>query len=622
MQGTLSELKIRKNVAALLFLGACWVPVVPALAWSSVPREGDGKASVATPAAIAGVVRDAQGVAQMGALVQLLAGDARTVATAFTDQHGRYTIAGINPGKYMVRASATLFVPSVRSNLQLQTGATAVVNMTLAALFDTTAWLPAKRRRADESEDDWKWTLRSAANRPILRIVEDGESIEVSSSAAEGSNAMRAKARGAIESGDGSFGRGGVHTIETIHRRLDDGSDMMLRADMGTPVWSSGNQPGQRAAGSEYDAGFEGKTGFDGGVSRTVASYSMHPELLGGGIEPGGALQVLRVTSAQRMSLGERVEVEAGGRMEAVRTSVTGFATRPFLRVSANPGGAWTLEYRLATERELQQFGDVASSEGDAPVALVRNGRLALESGHHQEFSVDRQGGRMSLRAAIYQDKLGSTVIAGGESGFGRAGSAEGDMTADGGPSSAAGVPMPVGIVLDPVTGTFKGLAAGYRTTGGRLTASSALSPSLWISAEYSTGTAMVAEPGGFAAGPISYQDALNSLKAERSQTATLALKGKLVTTGTRVRASYRWQPAKGVTAVDPYSAFGDQEYLSCLIRQSIHVGRLVPRGFEATIDVTNLLAQGYRPFLSADGQTLYFAQSPRSIQAGVSFSF
>jgi len=39
-------------------------------------------------------------------------------------------------------------------------------------------------------------------------------------------------------------------------------------------------------------------------------------------------------------------------------------------------------------------------------------------------------------------------------------------------------------------------------------------------------------------------------------------------------------------------------------------------------VDITNLLAQGYQPFVSSDGRTLYFAQSPKVMQAGVSFSF
>jgi outer membrane receptor protein involved in Fe transport len=76
------------------------------------------------------------------------------------------------------------------------------------------------------------------------------------------------------------------------------------------------------------------------------------------------------------------------------------------------------------------------------------------------------------------------------------------------------------------------------------------------------------------------------------------------------------------VTAVDSFSTFGDQAFFSCLVRQPIRLSRGLPQGLEATIDVTNLLAQGYRPFLSADGRTLYFAQAPRTIQAGLSFSF
>ena len=136
-------------------------------------------------AVVSGMVRDAQGVGQMGALVQVLTADAATMATAFTDVRGRYVIANLVPGRYAVRASATLFVPATRANLQLRTGATAVVNLTLGALFDTASWLPARRRGSDENDEDWKWTLRSSANRPILRILEDGALIEVSSSATE-----------------------------------------------------------------------------------------------------------------------------------------------------------------------------------------------------------------------------------------------------------------------------------------------------------------------------------------------------------------------------------------------------------------------------------------------------
>jgi hypothetical protein len=57
-------------------------------------------------------------------------------------------------------------------------------------------------------------------------------------------------------------------------------------------------------------------------------------------------------------------------------------------------------------------------------------------------------------------------------------------------------------------------------------------------------------------------------------------------------------------------------------VRQSLRLGNLLPPGLDATIDVTNLLAQGYRPFLSDDGQMLFLAQAPRTIQAGLAFTF
>jgi len=264
--------KVARRLALESFVASYFV-LLP-VAWGAVggPRPGpssgkDIPESAARLSKISGVVRDAQGVVQMGALVQVLTGNEITVATAFTDRNGHYSIPNLNPGRYLVRASGTLFVPVTRANLQLRTGATAVVNLTMAALYDTAAWLPAQRRRADESPDDWKWTLRSTANRPILRIVDDGSAIEVSSGETKAPAAIRVKARAAVESGDGGFGQGGVHSIVTLHEGLANGSDVMLRADLGSSGFP-GTGSGQ--TGNEFDAGFESRTGF--GASRTVVS--------------------------------------------------------------------------------------------------------------------------------------------------------------------------------------------------------------------------------------------------------------------------------------------------------------------------------------------------------------
>jgi hypothetical protein len=138
----------------------------------------------------------------------------------------------------------------------------------------------------------------------------------------------------------------------------------------------------------------------------------------------------------------------------------------------------------------------------------------------------------------------------------------------------------------------------------------------LWAALEYETGAAMAsASERGEQLAEVSA-----GLHAEDAEAVTAAVKGKVLRTGTKVRAAYRWQPRHLVTAVDPYE--DDQAYLSFYVRQAVRWGDRLPPGLEATVDVTNLLAQGYLPFLSADGRTLFLAQSPRAIQGGLSFTF
>src|SRR5215469_283510 len=203
-------------------------------------------------AAVTGVVRDSQGVAQMGALVQVLANDSVMVGTALTDLHGRYLITNLSPGKYEVRASAALYAPAQRANLQLHYGTRAVVNLTLNALFDPASWLPAERRKADEPTDDWTWTLRSAVNRPVLRMVDDdGTMVLVSSSATETVRPVD-HARAAMMTGDGGFGTGGVHNVFLMDRALPDGSDATFRADVASATGSLARVPA-----TEVQAGYQ-----------------------------------------------------------------------------------------------------------------------------------------------------------------------------------------------------------------------------------------------------------------------------------------------------------------------------------------------------------------------------
>jgi hypothetical protein len=262
----------------------------------------------------------------------------------------------------------------------------------------------------------------------------------------------------------------------------------------------------------------------------------------------------------------------------------------------------------MATSRDIQSFEGLDSVELELPVGVMAQGHMQTERGLHQEFSVGRKAGRGTIQVSYYKDNLTRVVLAGGGD------LALADMAAPSIPGSTAN-----GIVADTATGSFRMVSSGYKSQGLNVLMTEPITPGLWVAVEYNTGDALAAPEGKR---PMHLDEVSSELKPVASQSATLALKGRVIHSGTQVRASYRWQPESVVTAVNTYAAFSDQAYLSFFIRQPLRCGGILPQGLEATVDVTNLLEQGYRPVLSKDGRTLFLAQTPRIIQAGLAFNF
>ncbi|HET9791350.1 MAG TPA: carboxypeptidase-like regulatory domain-containing protein, partial [Candidatus Angelobacter sp.] len=123
---------------------------------------------------ISGYVRDTSGAPQMGAVVEIFASATSVPTTVFTDAQGHYSAANVLPGKYQVRVTANSFLPSLRENVKVNSGAHVLVDLTLSTLVDALKLLPPQRTKTTEA-DDWHWTLRSSANRPVLRVVEPDE---------------------------------------------------------------------------------------------------------------------------------------------------------------------------------------------------------------------------------------------------------------------------------------------------------------------------------------------------------------------------------------------------------------------------------------------------------------
>src|SRR5208283_3635693 len=119
------------------------------------------------PGAISGYVRDSSGIPQMGAVVEIMGTAARSL-TLFTDGAGFFSAADLLPGSYTVRVSAPSFLPALREKVGLHPGASTHLNITLNTLLNAMRVAPL---RGAADDDDWKWTLRSVANRPVLRVL-------------------------------------------------------------------------------------------------------------------------------------------------------------------------------------------------------------------------------------------------------------------------------------------------------------------------------------------------------------------------------------------------------------------------------------------------------------------
>ncbi len=525
----------------------------------------------------------------MGALIELLRGDDGIASTAVSDDHGRYIMTMLAPGRYELRASAAFFIPLLRNNVRLRAGVQSVVNLTMNNLFDADNWLPAQRRRADEPVDDWKWTLRSTASRPLLRLVDPEDGSPVSSSADQ-PHRVSSQGRIILTNGDGAFGGGGLHQAFLLDRTMEDGDGAVIRADVGD-VQTGGATPQPSVA---LVTGYERRSPM-GGSTRLVSSFQSHPELTDGGAT--GGFQVLRLASTQQFALGNAFLIDVGTLMEAERLEQTRLEAEPFVRLTARPGSDLVVEYRYASGREVQSSDDLDDLKPALNVVPNEDGRPLSNRGMHQELSVSRKLGSRVLSASAYVDRISYGPIGGN------------------GLMNSTSLQL-ANAVADPTTGTFEVGGPGYSARGLSVSIMQTLTPALSAWVEYDMGTALRSN------GDLVMTNLADGLTPHTSNAASVALRGRIARSGTALRVEYRWQPADTLTQVNAYNAAPEEAYVTFYVRQRLWCGSMLPQGLDAVVEATNLLEQGYQPVLAPDGQTLVLAQVPRAIQGGLAFNF
>ena len=536
----------------------------------------------AATASVSGVVRDSAGVPQIGAEVELLGPDLSIIASAYTNGEGRFLISSLTPGRYILKAMGPSFLPSQRENVKVH--AATIVNLTLYTLYEVIQWLPAQPRSGGAQKDDWAWTLRSAANRPLLRWLEDGPLIVDS----EGSGARpKLKARIMATGQAGTFGENGERFSTAVEDTPTSSRELMARVDFAPD--SDG--------GMESMLGFHQDLGFAGSV-QSVAAVSIAPEVVSGG---NAGLEEATVRSSELMHFGEALEAEVGsnavaGRLAGASPS-TATALLPYATVAWHDGDS-TVRYRMATMAP-DQAGGANEAAVWLPALAERNGALTIAHGSHQEIGWERQTDASGVSVLFFADHIDNPVL-----------EAQGHFA----PGKA-----PAAVLFDRASNLMRAAGPAYGSTGVQASVQHRLPGGSQVRFSYATGNALVmpALPQASA-----WSDVLAAAHSRRAQTFAISLSGTLDGTGTQWRASYTWQPDDAMTAVAPFAQEMAEPFLNLHFRQPIRSARDGSTGLEALLDMRNLLAEGYQPYILSDGSLLFFAQEQRGVSAGLAFTF
>jgi len=515
----------------------------------------------------------------MGAVVQILGAANRTL-TVFTDGAGYYSATGLLPGLYTLKVTAPSFLPALREKVGLHPGASLNVNVTLSTLLGVMQLGPA---RPAPEDDDWKWTLRSVANRPVLRVFDDP-----TVPAEKQNHDLRGSLSFLAGSPAGGYGTGSdVSTGFTLDRSIFSDGHLAVAGNV-----AYGASLPAAVVRTSYSRRLP--NGSEPTMALTVRRFAASDPNL-----RNAALQALALSAGDNFAVGDVLEFRFGSELQTIQFLGHVTAFRPYGSADLHLSPNTVLEYDYTTSRpDLRDEKGFDSAPADLSESNPRVSLLAfapkMESAHHQEVSVSHRAGKTNVQFAVFSDRVADPALTG-----------TGQTTAAGG-----------FLLPDVSSGTFSYVGKTLDTNGLRVVLQHKFSADLTATLDYGFGGVLdLSRPD------VSLQNALPWMTTHQRHALAAKLSGTAPRTHTNWITSYRWVSGQAITPVDMFNASPGQSdpFLNVFIRQPIPA---MGGHMEAIIDLRNLLAQGYVPVLGQDGQTVYLVQAARSVRGGVAFTF
>ncbi len=545
-------------------------------------------AAASAPASLSGYVRNSAGIPQMGAIVEVFTSASSDVLTAFTDTRGFYELPQLPPGTYQVKVSALSFLPTLREDVVVRAGAHVLINLTLSTLSEALQMVPAKRVNP-ENDDAWRWTLRSVANRPILRVFDGGPLVVTSEHGRD--HALRAQVAFVAGSENGGFGSASdMSTQFQVEQSLFSSGTLALNGNVG---YGSGTPGGVLRA--TYSHQFE--NGSHPQFSLTARHFGTPETVL-----RNAALDAVAFSVSDGITLSDFIELNYGGNAESIQFRGRAIAFRPFGEIGFHLSPNTIVRYQYATSepsmRSQKGFDSAPADLSESgPRVTLSDSAPMIERARHHELSLSRRVGKTNFQVAGYSDRITNAAL----TGVGYANVDSGDF------------------LPDVYSGTFSYNGGVLSTRGVRAVVERRIASDLLATFDYAFG-GVIDLPEAYSP----WQLAQSSLHTTDRHAVAVKLAGEAPRCKTHWIASYRWTSGQALTPVDLFNSSPGQTdpYLSIFIRQPIPATTFLPGKLEALVDIRNLLAQGYVPVVGTDGQTLYLVQTARSIRGGLAFTF
>ena len=595
---------------AVSLLGALIVSAPAALAAPATNLSGS----------IAGYVRNAAGIPQMGATVFLFSRSERLIDRSFTNERGIFGFDSLKPDTYSIRVSLASFMPAARQRVLVKPGIQSLLYVDLASILSSIELVYAAPGQGALMSDDWKLTLKgSAATRSVLRML-PGASTSDPAQSADPKSPVFTETRSLFNVSAGDFGSGSVATSD-LGTAFAVSTSVMGRNELQV----SGNL-GYNQGTAMPAAGFRTSYRRDEGGPEIALSVQQVYLPVRPGIGPAGAqpdsapvLRTMSLTTYNSIALSDRAQLDYGASLDAVSflgrlnysnkfariTYVLGDKGSLVFAVSSGAPPAELMVQNQSGENMLRGGDEAALAGGLAALAVLPkisllDGRAALQRSQNFEAGYEKALSSTKFNLSAYHETVSNanlTIVA-PESAFSAA-----DLLPDFTSNSS---------IVD---------AGSYERNGFTASVTQALGDHLEIGTSVGRGGALEVENRDEA---ITTAAQLRSkLRGTDRFWASARASTKLPLTGTQVTASYEWMDYSAIMPDHFYLTQNNypQAGLNIRVRQPIPGIFGMPGRIEATAELRNGLAQGYLP-VSQGSQPVLLIQTPRLLRGGLSFIF